>query len=189
MCGVRGLWCGWERPLNKMSTSLSWVIVLTFVCTSVGFTVGSRQSKNDTAPANRHGCVGVVVGARRARVLVTGAARACGVVFSFQTKNLHAATTVSPTHRPTPPPRVFPHRYRYTLADLKPCRNLYLFVCRRIYTSARPPPTLNATVNILLYVPYTRCRYMYIYFIYTTVYTCILCVYPRYLRSRLPLFF
>lgn len=83
-----GLWCGWERALNKMSTSLSWIIVLTFMCTSAGFTVGSRQSKNDTAPANRHGRVGVVVGARRARVLVTGAARACGVVFSFQTKKL-----------------------------------------------------------------------------------------------------
>lgn len=171
-----------------MSTSLSWVIVLTFVCTSAGFTVGSRQSKNDTAPANRHRHMGVVVGARRARVLVTGATRACGVVFSFQTKNLHAATTVSPTHRPTPL-RVLPRRYRYTLADLKPCRNLYLFARRRIYTSERPPPTLNAAVNILLYVPYTRCMYVYIYFIYTTVYTCILCVYPRYLRFRLPLFF
>lgn len=54
-------------------------------------------------------------------------------------KNLHATTTVSPTHRPTPL-RVLPHRYRYTLADLKPCRNLYLFARRRIYTSARPPP-------------------------------------------------
>lgn len=161
-----------------MSTSLSWVIVLTFVYTSAGFTVGSRRPENDTAPANRHGggwdgyCVGVSIGYVR---------RGCAGS-SSPSRQLTYDDGLPPIDRPAALHGLVPSPLVYTSWLKTLSKSLFI---RTEFIRARCP--CPAPTTTYYYTSRTRCRYTYIYIMYNI--HPYICIYPRYLRFRLPLFF